>query len=72
MQPKIGFIGFGEASFNISRGLKGEGVEQINAYDKFWNIAPQSELISKRAREAGVFLAKSLQELVESSDIVIS
>ena len=31
---KIGFIGFGEAAYNISLGLKGEGVTGIIAYDK--------------------------------------
>ncbi len=72
MQPRIGFIGYGEASFNIAKGLTGEGIAHISAYDKFWNIAPQAELIQKRAQEAGASLATSLQELVESSDIIIS
>ena len=26
---KIGFIGFGEAAYNISLGLKGEGVKEL-------------------------------------------
>ncbi len=69
---KLGFIGFGEAAFNISIGLKKEGLDGISAYDKFWNIAPQSELICKRAGEAGVTLVPSQQELVEGTDIVIS
>jgi len=49
---KLGFIGFGEAAFNIAKGLKQEGLNGIIAYDKFWNVAPQSELIAKRAAEA--------------------
>lgn len=28
-----GFIGFGEAAFNIALGLLGEGVKGIRAYD---------------------------------------
>jgi len=48
MQLKIGFIGFGEASFNIAKGLAGEGMTGIRAYDKFWDVSPQSELIQKR------------------------
>ena len=72
MQPKIGFIGFGEASFNISKGLTGEGLAVIRAYDKFWNVAPQSELIANRAEEAKVTLTGSMQELIETSDIIIS
>ncbi|MCK7514039.1 MAG: hypothetical protein MZV70_65180 [Desulfobacterales bacterium] len=42
---KLGFIGFGEAAFNIAKGLKGEGLDGIIAYDKFWKDAPGSELI---------------------------
>ena len=40
----VGFIGFGEAAFNIAKGLKKEGLEGIIAYDKFWNVSPNSEL----------------------------
>ena len=35
---EVGFIGFGEAAFNIAKGLKKEGLEGIIAYDKFWNV----------------------------------
>ena len=28
---KLGFIGFGEAAFNIAKGLKGEGLDGIMA-----------------------------------------
>lgn len=69
---KLGFIGFGEAAFNIAGGLKEEGLEGITAFDKFWNIAPQSELIQKRAQEIGVTLMPSEQALVEGADIVVS
>jgi len=69
---KLGFIGFGEAAFNISMGLKSEGLGGIIAYDKYWNSEPRSELICKRAGEAAVELLPSLQALVEKSDIVIS
>lgn len=72
MQPKIGFIGFGEAAFNIAKGLAGEGLTGIRAYDKFWNVAPQAELVQQRAKEAQVELAPSLQELIEAAEIVIS
>ena len=69
---KLGFIGFGEAAFNIAKGLKQEGLDGIIAYDKFWNVAPQSELIAKRAAEASVMLVPSMQQLVESSGTVMS
>jgi len=69
---KIGFIGFGEAAFNIANGLKGEGLAGIIAYDKYWKTEKRSELICKRAGEAEVELLPSLQSLVEKSDIIIS
>ena len=59
---KLGFIGFGEAAFNIAKGLKGEGLDGITAYDKFWKDAPGSELICKRASEAQVRLVPTHQE----------
>ena len=69
---KLGFIGFGEAAYNIASGLKGEGFEDIAAYDKFWNIEPQSDLIEKRAKETDVKLFPSIQALVENSDMILS
>ena len=71
-QPKLGIIGMGEAAFNIARGLKKEGLAAITAYDKFWNIEPHAALIGKRAAEAGVVMAKSLEEMIRASDVVMS
>jgi 3-hydroxyisobutyrate dehydrogenase-like beta-hydroxyacid dehydrogenase len=69
---KLGFIGFGEAAFNIAKGLNGEGLEGIIAYDKFWKDTPGSELICKRAAEANTRLVPTHQELVEKSEMVVS
>lgn len=69
---RMGFIGFGEAAFNISKGLKKEGLDGIIAYDKFWDIKPQSELICRHAEESGVTLVSNLQTLIENTDIVLS
>ena len=69
--PRIGFVGMGEAVFHIAKGLRDDGLSGIQAYDKMWNVAPQSELVGRRAQEAGVALAPSLQALVEGVDIVI-
>lgn len=68
----LGFIGFGEAAYNISKGLKGAGYGDIIAYDKYWDTVPRSELICTRAGELGVELLPSLQALVEKSAIVVS
>ena len=71
-QPRLGIIGMGEAAFNIAKGLKQEGLATITAYDKFWNSEPQAALITKRAAEAGVTLAKSMEEMIRASDVVMS
>lgn len=70
-EPKIGFIGFGEAAFNIARGLiKEEGISEIVAYDKFLNKEPYSKLIKSRASEANVTVKKNMKELMDSVDII--
>jgi 3-hydroxyisobutyrate dehydrogenase-like beta-hydroxyacid dehydrogenase len=69
---KLGFIGFGEAAFNIAKGLGDEGLKGISTYDKFWNVVPQSELICARAQEANVELAPSLQAMIAKSEIIFS
>lgn len=71
-QPKLGIIGMGEAAFNIAKGLKKDGLATIVAYDKFWNIEPQAALIAQRAAEAGVTMAKSLEEMIRASEVVMS
>ncbi|MPM46462.1 hypothetical protein SDC9_93162 [bioreactor metagenome] len=70
--PKIGFIGFGEAAYNIVKGLKGEGASDITAFDKFWNIEPQASMIKKRAEDAGIVLSTSFGEMIEESDFIFS
>ena len=69
---RVGFIGFGEAAFNIAKGLHGEGLANVHAYDSFWNQEPQAGLIRQRAEEAHVTLASDLKSLIEQVDIVIS
>ena len=69
---KLGFIGFGEAAFNIASGLRGEGLDGIMAYDKHWKDSPAAELIGKRAAEAQVELVPSQQALIERSEMVVS
>jgi len=69
---KLGFIGFGEAAFNIASGLRGEGLKGIIAYDKHWKDSPAAELIGRRAAEAQVELVASQQALIERSEMIVS
>ncbi|CEP67017.1 Dehydrogenase, multihelical [Moorella glycerini] len=72
MEEVLGIIGFGEVGYSFAKGLKQSGLQDILAYDKYWNQPPYSELIQKRAREAGINLVTEIKELVEKSGIIIA
>lgn len=59
--PRIGFIGFGEAADCICRGLIGEGVTGISAFD-----------VRPRPTPDGVELATSLEGLLGQCDVVFA
>ena len=63
----IGFVGFGEAAFHIAKGLRQPGIDSLTAYDI--NTTAQ---IRRRASDTGVRLAETNEELVGSSEIVLS
>ncbi|MZQ99696.1 MAG: NAD(P)-binding domain-containing protein [Acidaminobacter sp.] len=67
---KIGFIGFGEAAYCISIGLKGEGMRDIVAYDVMITHPEIGKVIEGRAAEAGVALLGSSAEVVQQADIL--
>jgi len=67
---KIGFIGFGEAAYCISIGLKDEGMRDIVAYDVMITHPEIGKVIEGRAAEAGVALLGSSAEVVQQADIL--
>lgn len=69
---KIGFIGFGEAAFNLASGLRSEGLSDIMAYDSMEIDFTVGKLIRSRAIEANVTLIPDVVQLVQSVDIIIS
>lgn len=69
---KIGFIGYGEAAFNISLGLRGEGVTGICATDAMMNHEIMGKQVRSRAQEAGVTLVTTNKELAQWADIVFA
>jgi 3-hydroxyisobutyrate dehydrogenase-like beta-hydroxyacid dehydrogenase len=71
-QPSIGFIGFGEAGFNIARGLRAAGVERLSAFDINADAADLGPTIRRRAQESGTTIAASSAELSRTSDILFS
>lgn len=63
----IGFIGFGEAGYEIARGLRAQAAPRMCCYD-----SEQSERVKRRAREAGVERLDTVAALAASSDIVLA
>ena len=69
---KIGFIGFGEAAYNISQGLYEEGVRGIRAADTMADHPVMGRQIHERAEETHVELMKSSEELAAWAEILIA
>lgn len=69
---KLGFVGFGEAAYYVAKGLRGEGVRHIAAFDIHADDAARGGRIQARAREAGVELLGSAAALAAFGDILIS
>jgi 3-hydroxyisobutyrate dehydrogenase-like beta-hydroxyacid dehydrogenase len=68
----IGFVGFGEAGFNIAKGLQSAGLARISAFDINQDTPKLGETIRRRAKEAEVLLVDSNRELAASAEIVLS
>ena len=70
---KIGFIGFGEASYFMSLGLREEKAAcDIYAYDKMMAHTEMGSVIKSRAKEAGVELLSTAKEVISKADVVIA
>lgn len=71
-QFRLGLVGYGEIGSTVGHGLRGAGFESIASYDKYAFDGPYAELIQSRAREAGVTLVRSNQELADVADLIFS
>ena len=69
---KLGFVGFGEAAYYLAKGLRGEGVQRIAAFDIHANDAVRGPKIQARARETEVELLDSPATLAASTAVLIS
>lgn len=69
---KLGFVGYGEAAYHISAGLRAAGLQGIVAFDIHTNTPGRGEKIRHRAAEAGIHLCESNRELAEACDILLS
>ncbi len=63
----IGFLGFGEAAFQIAKGLRQAGLQYTFAYD-----IDRTPLVESRACETGTTLVRSPSELAEAAPLLFS
>ena len=68
----IGFVGFGEAAFHIANGLRQPGIGRITAYDINTRTPGLGEKIGRRAAETETRLVETNEELIRSSEIILS
>lgn len=72
MEDLICFIGFGEAAFHITNGLKSEGLTSIIAYDINQDDEERGKIIKERAKEAGISLADTIEKAYENAKFIVS
>ncbi|MSP30083.1 MAG: NAD(P)-dependent oxidoreductase [Acetobacteraceae bacterium] len=70
-QIRLGLIGYGEIGSTLGRGLRGAGLTNVSAYDKYAFDGPYAALIQGRAKEVGVTLVRSPEELAASCDLIL-
>ncbi|QQE77611.1 DUF1932 domain-containing protein [Alicyclobacillus sp. SO9] len=68
---KIGFIGFGEAAYLISKGLIAEGLDEVCAFDVNANHPEHGLLIRQRAQELSVKLLPGLDTLCREANLIV-
>ena len=67
----LGYIGFGEAAFEMSTGLRGEGLKDIVAFDNMIEHPVFGPQIKNRAGLSAVKLLPSPAEVIAASDLVM-
>lgn len=67
----LGFIGFGEAAFELASGLNEQGIQKMIAFDPLWTVPEYSALIASRSKTANVKLVGSSEEVLRSVEVVI-
>src|SRR5579872_5431783 len=67
-----GFVGFGEAAYHLSKGLRAAGLPPFVAYDIHTNTPNRGEKIRQRAQETGTRLVESNAELAGAAEWILS
>ena len=67
----VGFVGLGEAGYNMAKGLAGEGLKDIKAFDVAVNLGGKyKETVLERAKDAGVTLVDSIEDIVAQCNVI--
>jgi 3-hydroxyisobutyrate dehydrogenase-like beta-hydroxyacid dehydrogenase len=69
---KLGFIGFGEVAYEMSRGFLSEGLLGIVAYDPMKDDSKYGGLVQERAKVAEVTLLDTAHAVIDAADIIIA
>lgn len=70
-QVRLGLVGLGEVGTAQAKGLKGEGLATIAAFDPAAASGAFADLVQARAREAQVELVADLATLAARADVVL-
>ena len=68
----IGFIGFGEAAYNIALGFSQNGTTGIRANDAMMNHPVMGQQVHTRAKEAQVELVEDAKEVARWADVLFA
>ncbi|MGB9867968.1 MAG: DUF1932 domain-containing protein [Bacillota bacterium] len=68
----VGFIGFGEAAYEIAKGLRAAGIKEILVCHKRTADLQRAALVKQRAEEVGAKYCGSVREVVQGSHLVFS
>jgi 3-hydroxyisobutyrate dehydrogenase-like beta-hydroxyacid dehydrogenase len=69
---KIGFVGFGEASYHIAKGLRDAGLRRIHAFDIHTRTPGRGEKIRQRAAQTDVALCESNAQIAAACDVLLA
>ena len=67
----LGFIGFGEAAFELASGLNEQGIQKMIAFDPLWTVPEYSALITSRSKASNVTVVESPEEVLRGVEVVI-
>ncbi len=68
----IGFIGYGEAAYNITLGFSQNGISGIRANDAMMDHPVMGAQVKSRAQEAGVQLVADAREVARWADVLFA